>query len=113
MTVTPLGVEPWPGEVLPAGARVVVSRLSGPDGAVPPWAVVGLGRQDELLTHADVVICGGGHGMVAKTLLAGVPMGASLGWRVAMVAGPRRRHAESFPNAAENVLSFAHFRDLQ
>lgn len=63
-----------PGEVLPPGARVVVSRLSGPDGAVPPWAVVGLGRQDELLTHADVVICGGGHGMVAKTLLAGVPM---------------------------------------
>jgi UDP:flavonoid glycosyltransferase YjiC (YdhE family) len=63
-----------PGEVLPAGARVVISRLSGPDGAVPPWAVVGLGRQDELLTHADVVICGGGHGMVAKTLLAGVPM---------------------------------------
>jgi UDP:flavonoid glycosyltransferase YjiC (YdhE family) len=63
-----------PGEVLPAGARVVVSRLSGPDGAVPPWAVVGLGRQDELLTHTDVVICGGGHGMVAKTLLAGVPM---------------------------------------
>ncbi|BBZ61253.1 glycosyltransferase [Mycolicibacterium monacense] len=63
-----------PGEVLPAGARVVVSRLSGPDGLVPPWAVVGLGRQDELLSHADVVICGGGHGMVAKTLLAGVPM---------------------------------------
>jgi UDP:flavonoid glycosyltransferase YjiC (YdhE family) len=63
-----------PGAVLPAGARVVVSRLSGPDAGVPPWAVVGLGRQDELLTHADVVICGGGHGMVAKTLLAGVPM---------------------------------------
>ncbi|WP_197373619.1 glycosyltransferase [Mycolicibacterium baixiangningiae] len=63
-----------PGDVLPAGARVVVSRLSGADGPVPPWAVVGLGRQDELLTHADVVICGGGHGMVSKTLLAGVPM---------------------------------------
>ncbi|BBZ07315.1 glycosyl transferase [Mycolicibacterium doricum] len=63
-----------PGDVLPGGARVVVSRLSGPDAAVPPWAVVGLGRQDELLVHADVVICGGGHGMVAKTLLAGVPM---------------------------------------
>ena len=41
---------------------------------MPPWAVVGLGRQDELLTHADLVICGGGHGMVAKTLLAGVPL---------------------------------------
>ncbi|BBY16516.1 glycosyltransferase [Mycolicibacterium litorale] len=63
-----------PGDALPAGARVVVSRLSGADGPAPPWAVVGLGRQDELLTHADVVICGGGHGMVAKTLLAGVPM---------------------------------------
>ena len=33
----------------------------------PPWAVVGLGRQDELLSHADLVICGGGHGMVSKT----------------------------------------------
>lgn len=63
-----------PGDVLPAGARVVVSRLSGWDGPLPPWAAVGLGRQDELLTHADVVVCGGGHGMVAKTLLAGVPM---------------------------------------
>ena len=58
----------------PPGARVVVSRLGGPDVTVPPWAVVGLGRQDELLAHADLVICGGGHGMVAKTLLAGVPM---------------------------------------
>ncbi len=73
-----------PGKTLPDGARVVVSRLggersdgggaAGPDGSVPPWAVVGLGRQDELLTHADLVICGGGHGMVSKTLLAGVPM---------------------------------------
>ncbi|GFG49595.1 glycosyl transferase [Mycolicibacterium agri] len=63
-----------PGEVLPEGSRVVVSRLSGADFEVPPWAVVGLGRQDELLSHADLVICGGGHGMVSKTLLAGVPM---------------------------------------
>ncbi|MBU9764652.1 glycosyl transferase [Mycobacterium sp. TNTM28] len=63
-----------PGETLPAGARVVVSRLGGADVEVPPWAVVGLGRQDELLSHADLVICGGGHGMVSKTLLAGVPM---------------------------------------
>lgn len=63
-----------PGDVLPAGSRVVVSRLEGPDRAVPPWAVVGLGRQDELLAVADVLICGGGHGTVAKALLAGVPM---------------------------------------
>lgn len=63
-----------PGEVLPEGARVVVSRLGGDDVDVPPWAVVGLGRQDDLLAHADLVICGGGHGMVSKTLMAGVPM---------------------------------------
>lgn len=63
-----------PGEVLPEGARVVVSRLGGDDLDVPPWAVVGLGRQDDLLACADLVICGGGHGMVSKTLMAGVPM---------------------------------------
>lgn len=63
-----------PGRTLPTGSRVVVSRLGGEDVAVPPWAAVGLGRQDELLTRADLVICGGGHGMLSKTLLAGVPM---------------------------------------
>lgn len=63
-----------PGETLPAGSRLVVSRLGGAELAVPPWAAVGLGRQAELLAHADVVICGGGHGMVAKALLAGVPL---------------------------------------
>jgi UDP:flavonoid glycosyltransferase YjiC (YdhE family) len=63
-----------PGDTLPKGSRLMVSRLGGADLTVPPWAVEGLGRQAELLTHADVVICGGGHGMVAKTLLAGVPL---------------------------------------
>jgi UDP:flavonoid glycosyltransferase YjiC (YdhE family) len=63
-----------PGRTLPDGARVVVSRLRGADGPVPPWAVVGLGRQDELLKQADVMICGSGHGIVSKTLLAGVPL---------------------------------------
>ncbi|MGV0992837.1 MAG: glycosyltransferase [Mycobacterium sp.] len=67
-----------PGQTLPAGSRLVVSRLGGAfasaEVTVPPWATVGLGRQDELLVSADLVICGGGHGMLAKTLLAGVPM---------------------------------------
>jgi len=63
-----------PGQTLPDGARVVVSRLRGADGPVPPWAAVGLGRQDELLKQADVMICGSGHGIVSKTLLAGVPL---------------------------------------
>lgn len=63
-----------PGQTLPSGSRLVVSRLGGEDVAVPPWATVGLGRQDDLLRRADVVVCGGGHGMLSKTLLAGVPM---------------------------------------
>lgn len=63
-----------PGAAVPAGSRLVVSRLGGDDVTVPPWATVGLSRQDELLRHADLVICGGGHGMLSKTLLAGVPM---------------------------------------
>ena len=54
--------------------RVVISRIAGDALAVPPWATVGLGRQDELLRHADLVVCGGGHGMLSKTLMAGVPM---------------------------------------
>ncbi len=63
-----------PGRTLPAGSRLVVSRLGGDDVEVPPWATVGRVRQDELLQVADVVVCGGGHGMLSKTLLAGVPM---------------------------------------
>ena len=63
-----------PGETLPAGSRLVISRMGGDDVEVPSWAAVGLGRQDDLLRHADVVVCGGGHGMLSKTLLAGVPM---------------------------------------
>jgi len=63
-----------PGQTLPTGSRLVVSRLGGDDLAVPPWATVGLGRQDDLLRRADVVVCGGGHGMLSKALLAGVPV---------------------------------------
>ena len=63
-----------PGRTVPAGTRLVVSRLGGREVSVPPWATVGLGRQDALLRDAGLVICGGGHGMLSKTLLAGVPM---------------------------------------
>ena len=63
-----------PGRTLPPGSRLVVSRLAGDDLQVPPWATVGLGRQDDLLRVADVVVCGGGHGMLSQTLLAGVPL---------------------------------------
>ncbi|MBX7453291.1 glycosyl transferase [Mycolicibacterium sp. 3033] len=63
-----------PGQVLPDGARVAVSQLQAAEDEVPPWAVVGLGRQDELLSRSDLLVCGAGHGIVSKALLAGVPM---------------------------------------
>lgn len=63
-----------PGRTLPVGSRLVVSRLGGDDVVTPPWATVARVRQDELLRHADVVVCGGGHGMLSKALLAGVPL---------------------------------------
>ncbi|MEV6768410.1 nucleotide disphospho-sugar-binding domain-containing protein [Nocardia sp. NPDC051030] len=57
-----------------AGVRVAVSTLDTVPTDLPPWATAGLGRQDELLRHASVVIGGGGHGLLAKSLLAGVPV---------------------------------------
>jgi len=114
-----------PGEVLPAGARLVVSQLAGPRVAhaeVPPWAVVGLGRQDELLSHADLVICGGGHGMVSKTLLAGVPLvvvpGGGDQWEIAnrvvrqgSAQLVRPLTSESLMAAVTEVLSKPRYRE--
>ncbi|MGB6205461.1 glycosyltransferase [Mycobacterium sp.] len=110
-----------PGTGLPAGARVVVSRLNGPDLTVPPWAVAGLGRQDELLAQADLAICGGGHGMVAKTLLAGVPLvmipGGGDQWEIAnrvvrQGSGQlvRPLTAEALTRAVNEVLSTPNYR---
>ncbi|WP_099040304.1 glycosyltransferase [Mycobacterium neglectum] len=111
-----------PGDALPAGSRVVVSRLRGPDAPVPPWAVVGLGRQDELLSNADVVVCGGGHGMVSKTLLAGVPLvvvpGGGDQWEIsnrvvrqgsALLVRPLT--AEALTTAVREVLSSQGYRE--
>jgi UDP:flavonoid glycosyltransferase YjiC (YdhE family) len=111
-----------PGEVLPEGARVVVSRLDGPDGPVPPWAAVGLGRQDELLSNADVVVCGGGHGIVSKSLLAGVPLvvvpGGGDQWEISnrvVRQGSARLvrplTAEGLATAVRDVLSSPDYRD--
>ena len=111
-----------PGETLPTGSRLVVSRLGGADLPVPPWAVVGLGRQAELLRHADLVICGGGHGMVAKTLLAGVPLvvvpGGGDQWEMAnrvVRQGSARLirplTADALVSAVNEVLSSSHCRE--
>lgn len=61
------------------GVRLVCTTLSGILGAdtrssdLPPWAVLGCGRQAPLLAQTRVTVCGGGHGMLAKSLAAGVP----------------------------------------
>jgi UDP:flavonoid glycosyltransferase YjiC (YdhE family) len=100
----------------------VVSRLGGHDLRVPPWAVVGLGRQDELLLHADLVICGGGHGMVSKTLLAGVPLvvvpGGGDQWEIAnrvvrqgSAQLVRPLTAEALAGAVTEVLSSPRYRE--
>ncbi len=111
-----------PGDTLPPGSRLVVSRLKGPDLTLPPWAVAGPGHQAELLTHADLVICGGGHGMVAKTLLAGVPLVAVPGggdqWEMAnrvVRQGSARLirplTADALVAAANEVLSSPGYRE--
>jgi UDP:flavonoid glycosyltransferase YjiC (YdhE family) len=111
-----------PGDTLPAGSRLVVSRLGGPELSVPPWAVVGLGRQADLLTRADLVICGGGHGMVAKTLLAGIPLvvvpGGGDQWEIAnrvVRQGSGRLirplTADALVAAVGNVLSSPGYRE--
>ncbi|MGL6236476.1 MAG: glycosyltransferase [Segniliparus sp.] len=59
--------------VLGREVRLAVStfRWSGPP--LPAWATAGIGRQDLLFGQAAVVICGGGHGVLAKAFMAGVP----------------------------------------
>lgn len=112
----------WCREVLPAGARIALSWLGGSQIDLPSWAVAGLGRQDELLTHADVMVCGGGHGAVAKTLLAGVPMvlvpGGGDQWEIAnrvvrQGSGQlvRPLTAEALGVAVREVLAVPKYRD--
>jgi UDP:flavonoid glycosyltransferase YjiC (YdhE family) len=111
-----------PGDVLPAGARVAVSQLHAPTGEVPPWAVVGLGRQDELLGRTDLLVCGAGHGIVSKALLAGVPMvvvpGGGDQWEIAnrlvrqgsaQLVRPLTR--ETLGAAVREVLGAPRYRD--
>lgn len=54
--------------------RLAVTMLDPPAGRrFPEWVVAGSGRQDLLLGQARVAVIGGGHGMLAKCLAAGVP----------------------------------------
>jgi UDP:flavonoid glycosyltransferase YjiC (YdhE family) len=56
------------------GMRVACTRFGpAPDG-LPEGVVAGPGRQGPLLDAASVVVCAGGHGMVAKALVRGLPL---------------------------------------
>ncbi|MET9224308.1 nucleotide disphospho-sugar-binding domain-containing protein [Lentzea sp. NPDC003310] len=55
------------------GVRAVVSTFA-PAADLPEWARSGPGDQDALLREAEVLVCGGGHGMLVKALRAAVPV---------------------------------------
>ncbi len=85
VTVCPSTAETGSDQLAPAAlaalaglaeVRVVLSALTPPTetSIVPERLISGLGRQDVLLAQTDAVICGAGHGMLAKALSAGVPV---------------------------------------
>ncbi|WP_024796783.1 glycosyltransferase [Tomitella biformata] len=54
--------------------RVAITTFGPIPSAVPEWARAGRSRQEQALKEAAVVVCGAGHGMLAKALLAGAPV---------------------------------------
>lgn len=56
------------------GLRLVCTQFGTHGGPLPSWAAVGPGRQAPALAAADVVVAGGGHGMVAKAMVRGLPL---------------------------------------
>jgi len=56
------------------GVRVAWTVLGPPADPPPAWVSAGPGRQDTLIERADAVICGGGHGILAKALSRGRPV---------------------------------------
>ena len=56
------------------GLRVACTKLGPHDGELPPGMVAGPGRQGPLLDASSAVVCAGGHGMVAKALVRGLPL---------------------------------------
>lgn len=56
------------------GVRVAGAVLDPWTKTVPQWASIGVGRIEPLLAHAGVVVTGGGHGVLSRALMAGVPL---------------------------------------
>jgi UDP:flavonoid glycosyltransferase YjiC (YdhE family) len=57
-----------------SGVRVAWTVFSPPTTALPGWVAAGPGRQEPLIEQAAAVICGGGHGILAKALSRGRPV---------------------------------------
>ncbi len=102
------------------GVRVVASMLDDPPADLPSWVRAGLGRQDDLLRQADAVVCGGGHGLLAKSLIHGVPVVAIPGggdqWELANRAARqgsalivRPPSADAIGDAVQRVLGDSTF----
>jgi UDP:flavonoid glycosyltransferase YjiC (YdhE family) len=56
------------------GVRVAWTLLTPPDRPLPTWVSAGPGRQGPLIDAADAVVCGSGHGILAKSLGRGTPV---------------------------------------
>jgi len=109
-------------EVLGIPVRVALSMLDSPRLELPSWAVAGSGRQDRLLAAADLVVCGGGHGLLSKALLAAVPVvtvpGGGDQWELANRVQRqgsglfvRPLTADALAEACRKVLSAKEFAD--
>lgn len=62
--------------VAACGARAILTTgKSAPPAEVPPGVVVSaFADHDAVLARADAVVCNGGHGIVARALMHGVPL---------------------------------------
>jgi UDP:flavonoid glycosyltransferase YjiC (YdhE family) len=85
-----------------SGLRVAATRFTAYERALPSSAVAGPGRQRPLLAAAaatgGAVVCGGGHGIVAKALVHGLPV-------VAVPAvGDQRENAARVARAGAGVV---------
>lgn len=56
------------------GVRVAWTVLAPPEEDLPGWVSAGPGRQAPLIEQAQLVVCGGGHGILAKALSRGKPV---------------------------------------
>lgn len=81
-----------------SGVRVAWTVLRPPDGDLPPWVTAGPGRQGPLIDRAAAVLCGGGHGILAKALIRGRPVVTVPG------GGEQRENADRIRRAGLGVV---------